>query len=341
VSVTDGSTYLPSPRDYGQAATTGRGLELVELLADRHGTETGAGNGKTVWFELGTGLPEEPTGRRHQAPHVPRGAVEVRLLGVPVGMARAWRQHADALLRELLLERWDDPSRPAAGLDPADGLAHDAFAHLADALGSLPVRAGPTARADVRLFVHPDETVGFAALTRLLDDAAARSEEGHLLAPTTQPEVRMLRRWFCDEVVGQVTGREPTRWPGLPAELETANVPGPDWDVDHVRRAAVAVVAADDANRIVAASPPALELLGWDESLIGRRIAAIIPPRLREAHVAGFTLHLLTGEGAILGREVRLPALRRDGTEADVVIVVNRESARDGRPVFTATLREA
>ena len=343
VSVTDGSAYLPSPRGYGQGATTGRGLELVELLADRHGTDAGGEDGKTVWFELGSALPEQrqPAGRGHPNPHVSRATVEVELQGVPVRLARAWRQHADALLRELLLERWDDPSRPPARLDRADGLAHDAFAHLADALGTLPVRADSTARADMRLFVHPAEAAGFAALSRLLDAAAARSEDGYLLAPPSQPEVRMLRRWLCDEVVGQVEGGAATRWPGLPAELETANVPGPDWDVDHVRRGALAVVAADDVNRVVAASPAALELLGWDESLVGRRIATIIPPRLREAHVAGFTLHLLTGESAILGREVRLPALRRDGTEVDVVLVVSRESARDGRPVFTATLREA
>ncbi len=57
--------------------------------------------------------------------------------------------------------------------------------------------------------------------------------------------------------------------------------------------------------------------------------------------MAGFTLHLLTGASAIVDREVTVPALRRDGTEVPVVLLVQRESAADGRAVFVATLREA
>jgi hypothetical protein len=53
VGVSDGSAQLPARRDYGARATTGRGLELVDLVATRYGIETHEDGTKTVWFELG------------------------------------------------------------------------------------------------------------------------------------------------------------------------------------------------------------------------------------------------------------------------------------------------
>jgi PAS domain S-box-containing protein len=99
------------------------------------------------------------------------------------------------------------------------------------------------------------------------------------------------------------------------------------------------VVAADDVNRIIAVSPAARELLGWGEDLVGRRIVAVVPERYREAHIAAFTLHVLTGERRILDREVSVPVLRRDGSEVPVWLTVRRESSADGHAVFLATMR--
>lgn len=53
VEVQDGNARDPSPRHYSTMATTGRGLLLVEELAERWGVLSPApGPGKTVWFEL-------------------------------------------------------------------------------------------------------------------------------------------------------------------------------------------------------------------------------------------------------------------------------------------------
>ncbi|HSK07754.1 MAG TPA: ATP-binding protein [Acidimicrobiia bacterium] len=52
VSVTDGNTNPPVKKDYGPSSPTGRGLHIVEAMADRWGFESRA-SGKTVWFELG------------------------------------------------------------------------------------------------------------------------------------------------------------------------------------------------------------------------------------------------------------------------------------------------
>ncbi|MFJ3244050.1 ATP-binding protein [Streptomyces sp. NPDC094154] len=53
VSVTDANDTLPTPREASPEDESGRGLALVEALADDWGAEHRPGGiGKTVWFEL-------------------------------------------------------------------------------------------------------------------------------------------------------------------------------------------------------------------------------------------------------------------------------------------------
>jgi anti-sigma regulatory factor (Ser/Thr protein kinase) len=51
VEVADGSTVRPRRRDYSPTATTGRGLMILDAVADRWGVDIGDG-AKTVWFDL-------------------------------------------------------------------------------------------------------------------------------------------------------------------------------------------------------------------------------------------------------------------------------------------------
>ena len=51
VSVTDGNANPPVVKNYGPSSPTGRGLRIVESMADRWGFDE-VGSGKTVWFEL-------------------------------------------------------------------------------------------------------------------------------------------------------------------------------------------------------------------------------------------------------------------------------------------------
>jgi len=51
VEVTDTSDDLPHKRRPGELASSGRGLMLIELLADLWGVDP-RGEGKTIWFEL-------------------------------------------------------------------------------------------------------------------------------------------------------------------------------------------------------------------------------------------------------------------------------------------------
>lgn len=54
VSVTDGSPVPVALRRHSTTATTGRGLQLLDQLADAWSVEE-AGGGKTVWFTLSAG----------------------------------------------------------------------------------------------------------------------------------------------------------------------------------------------------------------------------------------------------------------------------------------------
>ncbi|GAA1912151.1 ATP-binding protein [Streptomyces sodiiphilus] len=64
LEVADHSTRLPRRRAARQEATSGRGLELVEILADRWGWQP-EGDGKCVWCELDCPVPDgAPVGRK-------------------------------------------------------------------------------------------------------------------------------------------------------------------------------------------------------------------------------------------------------------------------------------
>ncbi len=65
----------------------------------------------------------------------------------------------------------------------------------------------------------------------------------------------------------------------------------------------------------------------------------MVPERYRQAHLAGFTLHFLTGRALPVGRPVVVPALRRGGDEVEVELTIRTDRAADGRTAFVAELR--
>jgi PAS domain S-box-containing protein len=101
-----------------------------------------------------------------------------------------------------------------------------------------------------------------------------------------------------------------------------------------------AVVVADRTNRIVYVNPAAEKLLHWPEGeLVGRPLTTVIPTRLRDQHHAGFARFVSTGESRLLGRMLRVPALRRDGQEVEVGLSLSAFE-EDGRDLIVAALRD-
>lgn len=72
------------------------------------------------------------------------------------------------------------------------------------------------------------------------------------------------------------------------------------------------------------------------EDLVDRRVVTVIPPAWREAHVAGFSRHLSTGESRVLGVPLELPVLAADGREIPCRVLIERATENPGRPVFVA-----
>jgi PAS domain S-box-containing protein len=360
VEVTDGSTQTPAPRGYGAMAGTGRGLRLLQQLVDRWGT-LAQENGKTVWFELSSGQRLERvttpvTPDALEAADLPTAArndvVDVMLLDVPLLLHAAWIQHAEELLREYLLASLDadDPTETlemhAAASDaisllnehvPAPDLGEDPEALMASAVEpgvSSERQVVPVPRTSVPHFRVLDET---------LDSALALADSGAFLTPPIQPELRALRTWLCEEVRRQELGEPPIAW-SSDADAAPPPVLAPiSWDENVVNISEQALIAADDTDQIVAVSRPTCDLLGYREpaQLLGRRLVAIIPPRYHQAHLAGFTLHLSNGRSPLLGRAIIVPALRHDGTEIAVELVVDARRLPAGRHLFVAQMRPA
>ncbi len=361
INVRDFNPVLPSARAYDDHATTGRGLELIAAVALEHGVESLGAEGKIVWACIGdspvAGLSEDgllatwaDDGEfaTHAAPLDVDGA-EVVLLGLPPTLWLAAREHHDALLRELALLQGSG-AEVLADLKAADearftiSSAVDAAVERARERGEAAVplpQYHPGAlpavpeSLDLPLSVPRDRAEVFAALQDALDEAEALARAEQLLVQPGLPEIIGLRDWCCEQVIAQVAGSPPGPWPGVDDERFADIVDRHDlpqaWDADSVNGSDVGVIAVDQGNRIVAISEPLAQVVGWvRDELVGRRVVVIIPPRFREAHVAGFSRHLSTGDARALGVELILPVLRADGTELDCRFLIDSEAAGGG-----------
>lgn len=347
VDVQDRSPLLPTPREYGATGVTGRGLGLVELLATEHGVEAHPG-GKTVWFTLALGdqtdvAPDRPLPSDERPPPPDEAAagdeVLVTLRGLPLTLYLVLQEQNDALLREYALLHLRETGQPPA---PAADTSRLAAAERAQGrLAGTVAAAASQAQGehlDVSMRVPRDGLADFDDLRAVLGDALVLAARGRLLARPALPELRALRTWCLDQVTAAAAGEPGTAWEGATEVLDDdLALPLAVFDASTALDPHRAALAADDGNRILAVTPPAAELLGWEvDELVGQRLVAIIPPRLREAHVASFTRLLLSGEPRLLGRPVQLPALRRDGSEVELSVVITNLRTSDGRLVFVA-----
>jgi PAS domain S-box-containing protein len=101
-----------------------------------------------------------------------------------------------------------------------------------------------------------------------------------------------------------------------------------------------AIITADSTGEIVYANPRAVQLFaGSDATLVGSRVVDLVPPRLRDAHRCRLARYLSTGEPALAGRSVVLPARRADGSEFPVELGLATWHGDEG-PMVTAVLRD-
>jgi PAS domain S-box-containing protein len=102
-----------------------------------------------------------------------------------------------------------------------------------------------------------------------------------------------------------------------------------------------AVITIDHEGRIVEFNPAAERIFGYSRSqAMGSTMAElIVPPRLRGQHSQGLRHFMATGEGPVLGKRIEMPAMRADGGEFPVEIVITAIPGAEP-PLFTGFLRD-
>ena len=333
--VADGSDKRPVARGHDDTSTTGRGLELIEALATAWGVTPSAA-GKVIWFEVDAEH-QEPRGLELTTTPELSGAVEsagwvdVRLLDTPAQLFIAMEEHLHSALREYSLTalaqnsgRWEAPTLPFDVRGLVDRLlsALEAGEAKVDVAVSTPVESLPSVQA-----------VGQA-----LEELDGLAAAGELLIPPALPEVKACRDWFIGEVAAQLSGAAPRAWPGAEATLERRTPSAVEHDLV-LQAVGYGVVVADTQNRVAYTNPAAEGLLGWPPgTLVGQRLTAIIPDRLQDAHIAGYTRYLVRREPRILGVDIRVPARRYDDSEIEINLRLNAFHSSAGQLMFVGTL---
>lgn len=371
VEVEDTSQTTPQQRFYGHTSTTGRGLALVAAMAYEHGFSRTT-SGKIVWFALGVEPVEaadadvdalldawEDDGPL-QRPMDPADTRHVTLAGFPPALWLAAVEMHDALLREMALYR-AGRNLPTSDLAAADRARQAIRAALDRALADEQVSeqarsalpAGHPAPPDdfppvlnLEVPVTADLAADAAVLQDVLDEANHLARHGSLLTHPALPEIIAMRDWAAEQIISSQSGQAAMPWPGADAEHFAQQLDEAAREVDYDVRSVIdgprTAIVIDAGNRVLGISQTLAAQIGWDaDDLVGRRLVAIVPPRFREAHVAGFTRHLSTGQAHALRVDLQLPVLRSDGSELNCDFWIDADRSESGHAVYIAYVSPA
>lgn len=102
-----------------------------------------------------------------------------------------------------------------------------------------------------------------------------------------------------------------------------------------------AVIVIDQNGIIVKWNPQAEILFGWSANeLTGKLLSeTIIPPRYRDAHEAGLSHFLKTGEGRVLGKTIEIQAINKNNIEFDVSLSISPTKV-NGSYLFIGFVRD-
>ena len=102
-----------------------------------------------------------------------------------------------------------------------------------------------------------------------------------------------------------------------------------------------AILSIDHEGRIIEFNSAAEKMFGHMRSEVqGKEMAAVIVPlSLRERHRRGMARYLVTGEAQVLGKRLELTAMRANGTEFPVELVIARIQL-ESAPQFTGFIRD-
>ena len=212
-----------APDELEGEAMTGRGLLVVSSVVDAWGSLSN-GAGKTVWIEVGTGMPAAPESEGASPlpplprPPAPVDGVPIRMVAIPVRLALACDANLDDLIRELqVLTLTDEPIAHAVPI-PLIRLIDEILERHADLrlIGREAARRAAATGArlyDFSVTVTPEVVPDLWHLASVLDQVAEFCRAGTLLNLAPSEEVRALRRWQASEIERQVNGAAPRPCP--------------------------------------------------------------------------------------------------------------------------------
>ena len=219
IEVADGDPQLPAPKNYDDAAATGRGLSVVTALADTWGAAR-QGEGKVVWFELGESGSEEVEERTAQTAggHGDEDLLPMTLLGIPVAAMVRTQALYDELFREFRFvveteseDTADAIHRRLLALVDEVGTRFAGFTSGAEESWRQAVETGAQV-VDLGFTLPADIGPVCARYDRLLDEADAFCRAGALMTLAASREALALRKWILDEFVRQSAGEAAVSW---------------------------------------------------------------------------------------------------------------------------------
>jgi PAS domain S-box-containing protein len=80
-----------------------------------------------------------------------------------------------------------------------------------------------------------------------------------------------------------------------------------------------AFIEVDEDGFIVRINKHFTALLGWDDTIIGKPLATIVPDHMHDAHHLGFSRFVMTGEPHLLESDVTLPTMHASGENMPMV----------------------
>ncbi len=237
VEVRDGSAAPPTRRRHPSTSTVGRGLAMLDSLADEWGWRRD-GVGKLVWFRVEQARDPEPAPEAFDLDefdpqasglgrYTPDGgqdgaAVRITLQGLPLRLLLAGQEHHDGLLRELrllALSEEDSGGRPPdprlRGLVDALGRQYAAARARRDEEIEAAMARGETT-IDQVFSVPPTAGSAMQGLATLLSEADRLCEDNVLMTPPRPALLRRFADWYLGEVLAQSAGRPPRPWDGPP-----------------------------------------------------------------------------------------------------------------------------
>lgn len=101
------------------------------------------------------------------------------------------------------------------------------------------------------------------------------------------------------------------------------------------------IIVIDSDGEIIEFNPGAEETFGYARAdVIGRQMHPLLmPPKFHDAHAAGFSKYLKTGDGPILGKRVEIEGMRADGTYFPAELAINVAPHGDSE-IFIGYLRD-